>query len=77
MPKRKSRKLLANANMQELRDAIENLGGAVIIWLPDDFPSQEDFDMNVDSIIDICIERGNEAISMICPDDEEEDEDDD
>lgn len=53
--------------LHALREKIEGLGYAVIIWSPGDFPSQEAFDENIKYVIDACVERGNGAIADLCP----------
>ena len=58
--------VLATATISELSNALRKLDCGVIIWLPGDFPSEEDFDANVDTVVDLCIERGNEAIAHLC-----------
>lgn len=63
--------LLENADTQQLKDALEAKGLAVILWAPEDFPSQAAFELHVDTVIDICISRGNDAIGDLCPDDED------
>ena len=57
---------MSEDKIYNLREQLEALGCGVIIWLPGDFPSQEAFEDNIDTVIDICIERGNEAISNLC-----------
>ena len=64
--------LLSEATEPQLRAALEALGYGVIIWSPEDFPSQEAFEEHVDTVIDICISRGNDAIGDLCPDEDED-----
>lgn len=66
-----------NDKIQHLMAQLEALGCKVIVWVPEDFPGaaperqQELFDENIKYVVDICIERGNEAISDLCPNEEE------
>lgn len=57
---------LKDATITQLTDAIKALGYAPIIWSPEDFPSQQDFDENVKYVVDRCVEIGNEAIHDLC-----------
>jgi hypothetical protein len=56
----------------QLRKELEALGYGVILWCPDDFPGdtpeqkQENFDEHIETVIDLSIERGSEAISSLC-----------
>lgn len=66
--------------IQELRTRLEELGCGVIIWTADDFPGmteadrEDNFYDHIQTVIDVSIERGSEAIASLCGDDEDEED---